>query len=314
MLEFVIDGGSAVPSYLNRTRQPTMTTRPFRILHATDGSPSARAAMVTSAGFPWPSHSEARAVVVRLGARLPPTADPWARSETLARRAAVVASRTMRPRWPEADAVVRHGDPTDVILDDARQWGAHAAVIGWRGQGHFRRLLMGSVSRAVLRRAQMPVLVVRRGGARVTRLVVAVDGSAASVRAIRFLARAAVPKTGAITLVSVLHSQPSPSHPLFPALFAETREDILAQAAKDQAAAARRHERWAGQLRKAGWRVRGQVRTGAPLYEILRSIDDARADALVIGATSRNSPQEGCVGSTTEGAVNRSKVPVLVVP
>ncbi|WP_291988454.1 universal stress protein [Luteitalea sp.] len=291
-----------------------MATRPFRVLHATDGSPSARAAMITSAGFPWPSHSEARAVVVRLGECLSPPADPWARSEALARRAAVVASRTMRPRWPEADAIVRDGDPVDGILDDARHWGAHAVVIGWRGQGHFRRLLMGSVSRAVLRRARMPVLVVRRGGACVTRLVVAVDGSAASARAIRFLARASVPNAGSITLVTVLHSQPSPNHPLFPALFAEIRADILAQGAKEHAAAARRHERWADQLRKAGWRVRGQIRTGAPLYELLRSIDDSRADALVIGATSRSSPQDGSVGSTTEGAVDRSKVPVLVVP
>lgn len=34
--------------------------RPFRALHASDGSQSARAAMTTSASFPWPGHGEAR--------------------------------------------------------------------------------------------------------------------------------------------------------------------------------------------------------------------------------------------------------------
>ncbi len=290
------------------------TIRPFRVLHATDGSASARTAMATSAGFPWPSHSEARAIVVRPGLFLPPNADLWARSETFTRRAALAASRTLRARWPEADAVVRDGEAADRILDEARRWSAHAVVIGWRGHGRFRRLLMGSVSRAVLRRAETPVLIVRRGFRRVTHLVVGVDGSAASNRAIRFLARAMVPKSGSITLVTVLRSEPSPSHPLFPGLTAELRADILAQRAKNHAAADRRQKRCADQLRKAGWRVRGQVRTGATLYELLRSVDEARADALVVGATSQDPTRKRLLGSTTDGAVNTSAVPVLVVP
>jgi len=158
------------------------------------------------------------------------------------------------------------------------------------------------------------VLVVRRGIRRVTHLVVGVDESAASDRAIGFLARATVPKGGSITLVTVLQGQPSPSHPLFPGLTAELRANILAQEAKSRATADRRQKRAADVLRKAGWRVRGQVRTGAALYELLRSVDEARAEALVLGATSQSAPRKGRLGSTTEGAVNRSAVPVLVVP
>jgi nucleotide-binding universal stress UspA family protein len=270
--------------------------------------------MATSAGFPWPSHSEARAIIVRPGLFLPPNADLWARSEAGTHRAAVAASRTLSARWTEADAVVRDGETVDRILHEARQWDAHAVVIGWRGHGRFRRLLMGSVSRAVLRRAETPVLIVRRRIRVVTHLVVGVDGSAASDRAIRFLASAVVPKGGSITLVTVLQGQPSPSHPLFPGLTAELRADILAKGAKNQAAADRRQKRCAEPLQNAGWRVRGQVRTGAPLYELLRSVDETRADALVVGATCQPSTRKGFFGSTAEGAVNSSAVPVLVVP
>lgn len=290
------------------------TRRAFRVLHATDGSPSARGAIATSAAFPWPNHSEARAIVVRPGLFLPPNADLWARSEAVTRRAAVVATRTLRARWSEAHAVVRDGVVLDQILSEATDWRAHALVLGWRGHGRFRRLLMGSVSRAVLRRARTPVLVVRRAARRVTHLVVGIDGSAASNRAIRFLALAGVPKGGSITLVTVLQGQPSPSHPMFPGLTAEARANALAHGAKSRAAADRRQKRCAEQLRRAGWRVRGQVRSGAPLYELLRSVDETRADGLVVGATRQPSERNGFLGSTADGAVNSSTVPVLVVP
>lgn len=289
-------------------------SRRFRVLHATDGSASARGAIATSAGFPWPSHTEARAIFVRPGLFLPPNAELWARSEMLTRKTAAAASRTMRAMWPDADAVVRVGNPAERIVDEARRWGAHAVVIGWRGHGRFRRLLMGSASRAVLRRAEVPVLVVRRGTRRVTRLVVGDDGSAASARAIDFLARATVPKGGSITLVTVLQSQPLPSHPLFPGLTMELRADVMAQEATHRAAVERRQRQSVDRLRKSGWRARGQVRAGAPLYELLRAVDEAHAEALVVGATSEDSTRRRRLGSTTEGAVNRSAVPVLVVP
>lgn len=291
-----------------------MPPRPFRVLHATDGSLSARAAMLTSAAFPWPSHSEAQAIIARPGLTLPPGVGVWAQSDTYTRRAAVTASRLLRARWQAADVVVRDGEAADCIHEEATRWGAHAVVIGWRGHGRFRRLLMGSVSRAVLRRVATPVLVVRRERPRVRHLVVGVDGSAASDRAVRFLRHGRVPRGGAITLVTVLPVQLSPSHPWLPGLTAELRAEALAQGAKNHAAAERRHERFAHQLQKAGWRVRGQIRTGAPLYELLRSVDETRADALVVGSTSLAAPREGIIGSTTEGAVNRSAVPVLVVP
>ncbi|MDP2389054.1 MAG: universal stress protein [Acidobacteriota bacterium] len=288
--------------------------RRFRVLHATDGSARARAAMATSAAFPWPGHCEARAIVVRPGRFLPPHPDLWARSEAVTRRAAAAALRTLRARWTEADPVIRDGDVADQILAEASDWGAHALVIGWRGHGRFQRLLMGSVSRAVLRRATTPVLVVRRGSRAVTGIVVGVDGSAASDRAIRLLARCDVPQRGLITLVTVLPSQSLPGHRLLPGLTAELRAQVRAQVAKSRAAAERRQERLAGRLRQVGWRVRGQVRAGAPLFELLRSVDETGADVLVVGATSQRSIIKGFLGSTTEGAVNDSAVPVLVVP
>ncbi len=251
---------------------------------------------------------------MRPGLFLPPHADLWARSEAVTQRAAAIASRTLRGRWPEAEAVIRDGDAADGIVRESRRWHAHALVLGWRGHGRFRRLLMGSVSRDVLRRAHTPVLVARRAVPAVTSLVMGVDGSAAAERAVRFIAHCEVPRDGTVTLVTVLASQASPSHPLLPGLTADLRADLLEQEAKLKATAGRRQKRLARVLESAGWRVRAEVRSGAPLYELLQAVEGSGADALVVGATTRRSTLKGSVGSVAEGAVDRSAAPVLVVP
>ena len=55
----------------------------------------------------------------------------------------------------EVSAVVVQGHPVDALLQSAR--GADLLVVGSRGSGGFRGLLLGSVSRAVLHHARCPV-------------------------------------------------------------------------------------------------------------------------------------------------------------
>lgn len=66
------------------------------------------------------------------------------------------------PDVPVTSHVVR-GDPVVELLDQAR--GARLLVVGSRGRGGFIGLLLGSVSRRILKRATCPVAVVRSVGA-----------------------------------------------------------------------------------------------------------------------------------------------------
>jgi nucleotide-binding universal stress UspA family protein len=61
----------------------------------------------------------------------------------------------------EARAVAGIGDPADAIVDEAGEWGADLIVVGTRGLGGARRLLLGSVSTKVVHHAPCDVLVVR---------------------------------------------------------------------------------------------------------------------------------------------------------
>jgi nucleotide-binding universal stress UspA family protein len=54
------------------------------------------------------------------------------------------------------------GDPAEAILRVARERGAREIVVGSRGLGRFRSIL-GSVSHALLERADRPVVIVPRG-------------------------------------------------------------------------------------------------------------------------------------------------------
>ncbi|MFR9730049.1 universal stress protein [Saccharopolyspora sp. MS10] len=66
-----------------------------------------------------------------------------------------------RRRHPEVDLrwVEERGDPRELLLAQARR--ASLVVVGSRGRGGFRGLLLGSTSQALLHHAACPVLVVR---------------------------------------------------------------------------------------------------------------------------------------------------------
>lgn len=61
----------------------------------------------------------------------------------------------------QAEEVVEVGEPAEVIIEVAERYKVDAIVIGSRGHGFVKRVLLGSVSNQVLQHAPCPVLVVR---------------------------------------------------------------------------------------------------------------------------------------------------------
>jgi nucleotide-binding universal stress UspA family protein len=91
---------------------------------------------------------------------------------------------------------------------------------------------------------------------------------------------------------------------------------LAGEAAELEAARRRRAERdlraAAAVLERAGWRVRSVVRLGVPIDELLAETDAARGDLLAVGARGRTGLERALLGSVAEGALKRSRVPVLV--
>ena len=284
----------------------------FRVLIAIDGSPSAQAAVATARAFPWPRASRVRGVVV--------SAFEWVRGEDIRRtfgqafeRTAGRARRLLARRWPEVEVVTTEGNTVKAILGEARRFRANVVIVGWRGHGVFRRLLMGSVSRKVVEQARRPVLVVRRPVREVRQIVVGVDGSPGAQKAVDFVAL--LPHDGLqVTVVRVVEPIVAPGARL---LVAPVRSIILRELAEANRALVREASREvnaaATRLRRAGWTVRTKISTGAPLAGLLEVVDRTGADVLVVGARARSGLERALLGSVAAGALNHSRVPVLVV-
>ena len=145
-------------------------------------------------------------------------------------------------------------------------------------------------------------------------LLIGVDGSPGSRRAVAFVSRLTPPLGGRATVVCVVEPGRPPSMGLLPAAI---RDDIAGQAAALEAArlrsARREVEAAAARLEKAGWRARGRMISGLPLVELLQQTKVTNADLLVLGARGVGGVQRFLLGSVADAATKRAPISVLIV-
>jgi nucleotide-binding universal stress UspA family protein len=70
-----------------------------------------------------------------------------------------IAHDFLRERGIEADSKIRHGDPADELIAEAREGDYDVAVAGSRGYGPLGQLVHGSVSRKLVKGMPCPVIV-----------------------------------------------------------------------------------------------------------------------------------------------------------
>jgi nucleotide-binding universal stress UspA family protein len=148
-----------------------MSIFPTKILLATDASEEAALAARTATDIADKTDSELHVVLVGLSAAYvgmgpPEIADiPAPRQQELNEEAQRLLDAQVEQINADggtvAQAHLRIGRPDEQIVDSAEEIGAGLIVMGSRGLGGIRRLLMGSVSDSVVRHAHCPVLIVR---------------------------------------------------------------------------------------------------------------------------------------------------------
>lgn len=150
----------------SRAAGATAAERPLQIAVALDESPESERALAAAAAFARGCDGRLRVVTaVNGGVGLYPPLDPTAyaqiaelaRTRARERQAAALAAIGDVP----AETAVLDGDPVRVLLEDAEQ--DDLLFTGSGRKGPFRRVLLGSVSTALLRHAPCPVVIVPRG-------------------------------------------------------------------------------------------------------------------------------------------------------
>ena len=224
-----------------------------------------------------------------------------------------VASRT---EFIQSDAAAAWG-----ILDSAATWQADMIVVGAQGLGSLQQLLLGSVSRAVVHGARLPVLVVRSAPPKDRGLKVLAchhPASAAAVaKALGHVHWPASTEGSMIGVAEALLAGPLPSW-----LENRVRDPDTAAVAK---AWQQEHDgevtalegtltAFAGTLPAAFRSAKPIVSQGNAGEKILERATADGIDLIVIGRTPTDALTRWLLGSTSEAVLSRAAASVLIVP
>lgn len=241
---------------------------------------------------------------VRLGSVALP--DPAHADELMIRHlSAVVDEELAEHEGLDVDIEVVRGPTTEALLHLAD---AHASmiVVGSRGLGGFRGLLLGSVSRQLCEHATCPVTVVRHlpedRPVRLDTIVVGVDGSEHAARALDFAADLAVRSHGRIVAVHAATAGAMVDASVVP-LATEGRNlpELL--------------DGWCEPLHARGLEdhesviVEGDARTA-----LIQVAEERDADLLVVGSRGLGPVSRLLIGSVSSSILQHSPVPVTIVP
>lgn len=147
----------------------------MKILLAVDGSDYSDAAIEAVTKRPWPSGSELK-VITAVETPVLIGMEPWMSSpeyfeqiETSVRDAAKTFIESslqklnkIEDKTLKISSEIILGPPRQAIVDEAERWHADLIIMGSRGLGAWNRLLLGSVSSAVVHHAKCSVEIVRK--------------------------------------------------------------------------------------------------------------------------------------------------------
>lgn len=179
------------------------------------------------------------------------------------------------------------------------QRGIGLLSIGSRGLDALDRFMLGSISNHAIHHAPCSVLVVKEPPRPVRHLLLAVDGSAASDKAVKFLLRTINPMPDGPDhepiMVTVTHAVPYFKYP-------EVKEigKTLIQ-------------RYGAKLAKSGFQIREALRLGKPADEILTVAKQDKADLIVTGAKGLGAIRRVLLGSVSTRVAQHAHCGVLVV-
>ena len=209
----------------------------------------------------------------------------------------------------QPELVVQDGVAADSILSFAQAQKTDVIVMGTHGRRGFDRLMLGSVTDRVMRRALCPVLAIckpphdsvaagreRTHVHQLSRILFSADFSENSEQALNYAISATAEYDAELTLLHVLEGVPSQAK----------TEEVMAEAA----------ERLAKLISPEGrktLKIKTAVRMGKPYWEIMQLALEAEIDLVTMGVRGRGALDLAVFGSTTYRVMQLGSCPVLTV-
>jgi nucleotide-binding universal stress UspA family protein len=279
------------------------TVSPARVLIAHDGSRGADVAIRLARSVAWSDGTRIRIVTAIEGDLPPLTGDPRAAEPTVdPAEAPGAAAELLRRDGVAVDSVVRRGQPAAAIIGEAEAFDANLIVVGSRGFGQVRALLMGSVAASVVDGARCPVLVARVPTIRT--VLLATDGSESSTAATHAVARWSIFERASIHVLTVATGLPQYGDPSPVGGMPGAAETARQQRVADLAVAT---------LRAAGRDALPNVRAGDAITRIVGFAESRSVDLIVIGSRGNTGLKRALAGSVARGVLMAARTSVLIV-
>jgi nucleotide-binding universal stress UspA family protein len=207
-----------------------------------------------------------------------------------------------------AEFVVQVGLPSEAILEFSQQQPIDLIVMGTHGLQGVDRWMLGSVTEKVIRKAQCPVLAVRKplhdfvapqeasDPVQLHKILLATDFSDHGQRAFAYAISLAMEYNAELTLVHVLEDVPR--HEEASTVTARLIRELEAPVPPDA-------RNWCT--------IKSTVRIGKPYQEIIQLALDEQTDLIVLGVRGRSGRDLALFGSTTYRVLQLGSAPVLAV-
>jgi nucleotide-binding universal stress UspA family protein len=229
-----------------------------------------------------------------------------ARELEAARRSAEVAAAALRATFPawSISAEAQVDSPGWAIVKQAAAWLPDLIVVGSHQHSALGRMLLGSVSQAVLAHASRSVRIVRPPAAPTDappRLLVGVDGSPEAGAAVARVAARSWPPGTQVLVVTGLDATMA------------SMLELAGDAGDARAAAWRLVEAAAETLRAAGLDAAVAVVEASPKHVLVSEAERFQADAIFIGARGLRGAERFVLGSVSAAVAARAHCSVEVV-
>ena len=197
------------------------------------------------------------------------------------------------------------GIPAQVILETAQSSQADLIIIGARGLGPLKELVLGSVSHRVVLHAPCSVLVMRSDVSKIQKILLPVEGEKDAQVALQFLAMRPFRAT---TQIEVMTVWPQPTVP-WPMTLGQSK--LLEERALDHAQ--ERLDLITKQLEVMNYQYTTSVGLGNPAFALLEQAQATQPDLILMSSHGRKGLSRFLIGSISHAVLHRAPCPVLIV-
>jgi nucleotide-binding universal stress UspA family protein len=205
--------------------------------------------------------------------------------------------------------VVSQGNASDSILSITQNQNIELIVMGTHGRRGFDRLVLGSTTDRVMRRAACPVLAISRAphsssaagpggrhGHRLGRILYCTDFSENSERALNYAISATAEYDAELTLLHVVEHIPG----------SFTKDELIAKCAEQL-------DRLITPGRRKTLKINTAVRAGKPYEQIVQHAVEGHIDMVIMAVRGAEALDRAVFGSTTYRVIQLGPCPVLAV-